>query len=124
MIFAADIGTTPLITFYAFSQRGTGKAHNEDAVLLAGQVCQGSVRQSGTVDASQPLYFAVADGVAISTRPRTASRRLLELLQKRTNTSLADTPLIPLLRQVQQDYVALAANSELHGMATTLGCGQ
>ena len=114
------MGTMPLITFYAFSQRGTGKAHNEDAVLLAGQIHQGSVRQSGTVDASQPLYFAVADGVAISTRPRTASRRLLELLQTRTHTSLADTPLVPLLRQVQQDYVALAANSELHGMATTL----
>ena len=66
------------INVYTFSQRGTGKAHNEDAVLMDGQVHQGRVRERGEVDASPPRYFAVADGVSSGTFPRTASRRLLE----------------------------------------------
>jgi protein phosphatase len=61
------------IAFDAFSQRGTGKANNEDAILLVGQVHQGRVREQGAVDTSQPRYFAVADGVATSTLPRAAS---------------------------------------------------
>jgi len=32
---------------------------------------------------AEPRYFAVADGVSTGTLPRTASRRLLELLQTR-----------------------------------------
>lgn len=47
--------------FNSFSQRGTGKAHNEDAVRLNGQVHQGRVRKHGEVDTSEPRYFAVAD---------------------------------------------------------------
>ncbi len=64
----------------ALSQRGRGKAHNEDALLLNGQVHQGSVREHGAVDVSQPRYFAIADGVAIGTLPRAASSCLLEIL--------------------------------------------
>lgn len=64
------------IAFNAFSQRGSGKAHNEDAVLLDGRVHQGRVREHGEVDTSQPCYFAVADGVSSGALPRTASRRL------------------------------------------------
>ena len=108
------------IKFICFSHRGTGKAHNEDAVLLDGHVHQGRVREHGAVDASLPRYFAVADGVAIGTRPRTASRRLLELLQTRLATAPANASLSALLHQVQQDYVALSANAELVGMASTL----
>lgn len=63
--------------YNAFSQHGTGKAHSEDAVLLDGQVHQGRIRGHGEVNASQPRYFAVADGVSSGTLPRTASRRLL-----------------------------------------------
>ncbi len=66
--------------FAAFSQRGRGKLHNEDAVLLDNQLHQGSIREHGIVDISQPRYFAIADGVAIGTLPRVASRRLLEIL--------------------------------------------
>jgi len=51
------------IIFNTFSQRGTGKAHNEDAVLLDGQVLQGRVREHGAVDISQPHFFAVAAGL-------------------------------------------------------------
>jgi len=108
------------IAFSSFSQRGTGKAHNEDAVLLDGQVHQGRVRERGEVDSSQPRYFAVADGVAIGTLPRAASRRLLELLQTRLNTAPANASLSALLHLVQQDYVALSANTALYGMASTL----
>jgi len=42
------------ISCTSFSQRGTGKAHNEDAVLLDGQVHQGRVRERGAVDMSAP----------------------------------------------------------------------
>ena len=110
-----------LIAFTAFSQRGTGKPHNEDAVLLDGEVHQGRVRQHGEVDAtSQPRYFAVADGVSSGTLPRTGSRCLLELLQTRLATAPANASLSALLHQVQQDYVGLSANAELVGMASTL----
>jgi serine/threonine protein phosphatase PrpC len=109
-----------LFSFVALSQRGTGKTHNEDAVLLDDQILQGTVREHGEVDASQPRYFAIADGVAIGTRPRTASRRLLELLQSRLATAKRTEPLSPLLHRVQQDYVALGMSAQLHGMASTL----
>lgn len=108
------------IAFNSFSQRGTGKAHNEDALLLDGQVHQGRIREHGEVDTSQPRYFAVADGVSSGTLPRTASRRLLELLQNRLATAPDTASLSALLHQVQQDYVALSANAELAGMASTL----
>lgn len=108
------------IAFSAFSQRGTGKAHNEDAVLLDGKVHQGRVRERGEVNASLPRYFAVADGVSSGTLPRTASRRLLELLQTRLAMAPADASLSALLHLVQQDYVALSANTALYGMASTL----
>ena len=49
------------IAFNSFSQRGSGKAHNEDALLLNGRVHQGRVREHGDVDTSQLRYFAVAD---------------------------------------------------------------
>ena len=105
-----------MIAFNAFSQRGTGKANNQDAILLAGQVHQGRVHQRGAIDTSQPRYFAVADCVSIGTLPRTASRRLLELLQNRLATADATASLAALMRQVQHDNVALSkANAQLAG---------
>lgn len=106
--------------FTAFSQRGSGKSHNEDAVLLDNQVHQGSVREQGIVDTSQPRYFAIADGVAIGTLPRTASRRLLEILRDHLASASATESLSPLLHRVQQGYVALSGNPRFHGMASTL----
>jgi serine/threonine protein phosphatase PrpC len=109
------------IVLEAFSQRATGKANNEDAMLLDGHVHQGRVREHGEVDTSQPHYFAVADGVSSGTLPRTASRRLLELLQTRLATASATVSLSALLHQVQQDYVALSATrTDCFGMASTL----
>ncbi|MDE2389649.1 MAG: serine/threonine-protein phosphatase [Betaproteobacteria bacterium] len=106
--------------YSAFSQRGSGKLHNEDAVLLDGRVYQGSIREHGIVDTSQPRYFAIADGVAIGTLPRTASRRLLEILRDHLASASAAESLLSLLQHVQQDYVALSDNPRFHGMASTL----
>ena len=106
--------------FTAFSQRGTNKPHNEDALLLNGKVHQGSVRESGVVEASRQVHFAIADGVSSGTNPRTASRRLLDLLQARLSAAVTSPPLLPILHQVQQDYVSLGADTDLHGMASTL----
>lgn len=106
--------------YAAFSQRGRGKLYNEDAVLLDNQVHQGSVRERGIVDTSQPRYFAIADGVAIGTLPRVASRRLLEILRDHLASATATEPLSPLIQQVQQDYVALSDNPRFYGMASTL----
>ena len=108
------------ISFNAVSQRGTGKANNEDALLLNGQVHQGRVREHGELDPPQTCYFAVADGVSISTHPRMASRRLLELLNARLGPAPCAASLSTLLQEVQQDYVALSTNDELLGMAATL----
>jgi len=108
------------IAFNSFSQRGSGKAHNEDAMLLNGRVHQGRVREHGEIDASQPRYFAVADGVSSGTLPRTASRRLLELLQISLEKAPATASLSALLHQLQKDYVALGANAALCDMASTL----
>lgn len=87
--------------------------------MLNNQVYQGSVREGGIVDTAQPRYFAIADGVAIGTLPRLASRRLLEILRDRF-ASAATESLSMLLHRVQQDYVALSANPRFHGMASTL----
>ena len=106
--------------YTAFSQRGRGKSHNEDAILIDNQVHQESVREDGMVDIAQPRYFAITDGVAIGTLPRVASRRLLEILSKHLTLATAAEPLSPLLHQVQQDYVALSDNPRFHGMAATL----
>ena len=108
------------IKYTCFSKLGSGKAHNEDAVLLNGQVHQGRVRVSGAVDESLPCYFAVAEGVSSGTLPSTASRSLLELLQNSLSTAPANASLSALLHLVQQDYVALSANTALYGMASTL----
>ena len=94
------------IKFTCFSHCGTGKSPNEDAVLLDGHVHQGHVLEHGEVDASQPRYFAVADGVSSGTLPRTADRRLLELLNARFATATANASLSAQLHQVLQDYVA------------------
>ncbi|SOD16390.1 PP2C family protein-serine/threonine phosphatase [Nitrosomonas ureae] len=106
--------------FAAFSQRERGKSHNEDALLLDGQVHQGNVRKHGVVDATEACYFAIADGVAIGTRPRIASRCLLEILHKHLAVSTATESLSPLLQRVQQDYGALSGNPRFYGMAATL----
>lgn len=106
--------------YTVFSQRGRGKIHNEDAVSLDGQVYQGSVREDGMVDIAQPRYFAIADGVAIGTLPRLASRRLLEILRDHLASASVTESLLSLLHQVQQDYVALSDNPKFHGMAATL----
>jgi protein phosphatase len=106
--------------YSVFSQRGTGKSQNEDAVLLDGQVHQGRVREHGDVDASLPRYFAVADGVAIGTHPRAASRSLLELLQARLSLAPTNASMSVLLHLVRQDYVGLSAKPGLEGMASTL----
>jgi len=108
------------LSFRCFSQRGVGKAHNEDAVLLNGKVHQGSVREHGVTDTAQPRYFAVADGVSAGTHPRTASRRLLEVLQIRLAVANGSAGLGPILAHVQRDYAALAADPAFHGMASTL----
>jgi len=108
------------IAFTAFSQRGSGKGNNEDGVLMNDQVHQGRVREHGEVNTTLPCYFAVADGVSISTQPRLASRRLLELLQSRLASTSATASLSALLHAVQQDYVALGDTPELEGMASTL----
>ena len=52
----------------SFIQRGTGKAYNEDAQLLDGQMHQGRVREQGEIDSSESRYFAVAV-LAIHTLP-------------------------------------------------------
>ena len=71
------------IAFNSFNQRGSGKAHNEDTVLLNDPVHQGIVREHDEVETSQPCYFAMAIGVATGTLPCAAIRLLLELLQSR-----------------------------------------
>lgn len=109
-----------ILRYTAFSQRGRGKLHNEDAILLNGRVHQGSVREHGVFDVSQPCHFAIADGVAIGTLPRLASRRLLQILQNHLLAFTATEYLPALLNRVQQDYVALSQNPRLHGMAATL----
>lgn len=109
-----------MFAYYVFSHPGTDKLHNEDAILLNNVVHQGRVRSEGEVESIQPCYFAVADGVAASTQPRMASRRLLELLRSRLTTAPETASMSAMLHQVQRDYVALAVNRELEGMASTL----
>jgi serine/threonine protein phosphatase PrpC len=105
--------------FTAFSQRGRGKLHNEDALLVAGHVKQGSVREEGLVDASIPVLFAVADGVAISNRPRTASRILLDMLSNRF--AKENKQVEHMLHALQVDFMELGAKDPKYfGMATTL----
>lgn len=76
------------IAFQAFGQRSNSKPHNDDALLLNGQVYQGSIREQGEVDhTAKAVYFAVEKSVSNSPCPHTANRRLLELLQARLNAA-------------------------------------
>ena len=104
----------------AFSQRGTGKPRNQDAVLLNGQVCQGSVRQCGRLTGAGPFTFAVADGVSGGANPRLASRLLLEMLTTRLLSCPSAKALGPLLHQLHHDYAQLGSQPAYFGMASTL----
>lgn len=107
-------------SYATFSQRGVGKVHNEDALMLDGEVYQGTVREHGQVKSSLASYFAIADGVSISTRPRTASRRLLELLQIQLTCMDGAKSLSPFLHRLQEDFAGLASSPKFQGMASTL----
>lgn len=108
------------ISFRCFSQRGSGKAHNEDAVLLAGLVLQGTVQEHDTINATKPRFFAVADGVSMGAQPCRASRQLLSLLQAQLQQVDVSIELLAILTRVQQKYAALGADADLYGMASTL----
>lgn len=108
------------VQFHAFSQRGVGKVHNEDALFLDGTVCQGSVVQEGFVDSSEARWFAIADGVTASTQPRRASRTLLDLLSQMQADSNDTAPISAFLRDLQYRYAAFGADARYRGMASTL----
>ena len=111
------------ISVRCFSKRGVGKARNEDAIMLPGLVQQGTVREHGFLDLSEPpepRYFAIADGVSLGVEPRKASFRLLArfhglLHGVETNTSLSE-----LLHRLQKKFAALGDKPESFGMASTL----
>lgn len=105
--------------FHAFSQRGKGKLHNEDALLLNHRVYQGSVRESGLLAGDAPQWFAIADGVSSSFQPRRASRTLLQMLETRL-TCDRDASLKNTLWALNRDFTVLGESAALQGMASTL----
>ncbi|WP_312283966.1 protein phosphatase 2C domain-containing protein [Candidatus Igneacidithiobacillus taiwanensis] len=109
-----------MIHIAAFSRRGVGKPHNEDALCVAGQLLQGSVSEQWQIARTTPLLVAVADGVAVGTTPRRASRALINLLLE---ADIAHKPayLATQLRAIQARYASLAdTDPTAAGMASTL----
>ncbi len=105
----------------AFSRRGIGKPHNEDALCVTGEILQGSVCKEWQLPPSQPILVAVADGVAIGTSPRRASRELLRLLVQSGLAEISEVQVATMLRLVQDQYASLAEhNPVVMGMASTL----
>ena len=108
------------ISVCCFSKRGVGKARNEDAILLPGLVQQGTVREHGCLDLSEPRYFAIADGVSQAAEPRMASFRLLNRLKMLLDGVQANTSMSALLHRLQKEYAILGDKPEYFGMASTL----
>lgn len=101
--------------FDAVSQRGVGKALNEDAMLLGRRIVQGTGRSVGMADIR--AAFAVADGVGGGALPHKASSRLLEALDQlmgagATASGCDETS----MRRLADRYAEL----EPKGMAATL----
>lgn len=107
----------------ALSQPGPTKKRNEDALLLNGQMHQGSIRLEQTINANagEPMVFAVADGMAGSPHPHVGSALLLLLLHESFKKS-ADTSisLRERLLALQDLYVEHSQKRKCHGTAATL----
>ena len=108
------------ITANCFSERGVGKFRNGDAILFLGFPQQGTVREHGWLDFSEPRYFAIADSVSsIGVEPRKASRRLLTILCELYDVP-ANTSISEFLQHMQKKFAALGDKPEYFGMASTL----
>ena len=70
----------PTLRYAAFTHPGKSHPHNQDAILVAGQVLQ----KAGFVDGRVPLAdmprFVISDGVSGNPQPAAASRMLLQAL--------------------------------------------
>ncbi len=105
----------------AFSRKGTGKAHNEDALIVGNEVLQGSICQEWEMPSPNTFLVAVSDGVAIGTNPRRASRDLLLLLSLSEIPKVAVDNIPQRLRLLQEQYASISKlHPELTGMAATL----
>jgi serine/threonine protein phosphatase PrpC len=71
---------TRYLAYAAFTHHGKGSPHNQDAILVAGQVMQKAAFVSGCVPLMAMPRFAISDGVGGSPQPAAASRRLLQNL--------------------------------------------
>jgi protein phosphatase len=108
------------ITALCFSQRGIGKALNEDAMLISGVVQMECIREHSTFDLSNSCCFAIADGVSTHLQAAVASSRLLGRLIHLLLDANENVSIVELLHRLQVKFAALADNPNYFGMASTL----
>lgn len=111
------------IRYIAVSQPGPTKKRNEDALLIDGEVYQGSVRlaQSANHNDAYPKLYAIADGMAGSPYPHIGSGLLLQILYKSVQTHQGNPEnLRQCLLNLQDDFVTQARKRKCTGTAATL----
>lgn len=70
----------PTLRYVAFTHPGKSHPHNQDAILVAGQVLQKAAFVDGLVPLADMPRFAISDGVSGNPQPAAASRLLLQAL--------------------------------------------
>lgn len=114
------VNLEPMLRYAAFTHPGKSHTHNQDAILVAGQVLQKAAFVDGRVPLADMPRFAISDGVSGNPQPAAASRLLLQALLTLESSHPAVSP--QARAELLQDRLLRAVNRErrLEDAAATL----
>lgn len=107
---ASPVNSPPTLRYAAFTHPGKPFPHNQDAILVAGQVLQKAAFVDGCVPLEQMPRFAISDGVSGNPQPAAASRLLLQALVALESTHPDGSPQVR--AELLQDRLMRALNRE------------
>lgn len=110
------------ITVTAFTDTGSVRSHNEDALLVAGWMCQTAVGKLVTmqIDQASPVVCAVADGMGGHAGGDLASRIALGVIADSAQTWRTSADVTAALIKANERVRSSGADPELRGMGTTI----
>lgn len=110
------------LTVTAFTDTGLVRSHNEDALLVAGWMCQSAVGAlvAMQIDESSPVICAVADGMGGHAGGDLASRIALGVIADSGQNWRTSADVTAALIEANERVRSSGANPELRGMGTTV----
>jgi protein phosphatase len=110
------------VTVTAFTDTGLVRSHNEDALLVAGWMCQSAAGALVTmqIDQDKPLVCAVADGMGGHAGGDLASRIALGVIADSAQSWRTSADVTAALVEANERVRSSSANPELRGMGTTI----